>query len=89
MLELTREQEDALIAVIDRELAAPQIEADLATAQEELDLKLVELQAERDVIQLRTNVELNALEADYRATLDAKKATLEDVKARRTTDVRA
>lgn len=88
-MELTKEQELALAAIADREIARPGLEADLAAAQADLDDTLMELQAERDVIQLRANVELNALEADYRATLDAKKATLEDVKARRTTDVRA
>jgi hypothetical protein len=89
MIELTKDEEAALKTILARETAAPQVEADLAAAQADLDDTLMELQAAREAISLAANVEINAVEATYKARLDAKQAVVDAIKARRTTDVRA
>ena len=89
-LELTKDEETAFRAILARELQAPQVEADLAAAQAELDAVLTELQEERDAIQLKANMDLNALEASYREDITTKQAIVDATKAARATaDVRA
>lgn len=89
-LELTKDEETAFRAMLAREINAPQVEADLATAQADLDAVQAELQAARDVIQLKANADLNALEASYRDDITTKQAVVDATKAARVTaDVRA
>lgn len=86
---LTTEQEQALQALADREIARPGIETALVTAQAELDAVLLELNTGREAIQLAANVEANALDATYRAELDAKQTVVDGLKAVLAMDVRA
>ena len=68
---LSELQESALAALADREIARPALEQAVVSAQAALADVQKRLQADRDVIQLATNVQMNDLEATYRAEMTA------------------
>ena len=78
---LTVEQESALAALADREIARPGLEAALTAAQSALDATLAELQGRRDVIQLACNADLNELEKSYVETIAAQQKAVDDAAA--------
>jgi hypothetical protein len=80
-IELTKEQEEVLLKIIQRELDAPVLIANAEVAKAYLAEAEARWMADREAAQMTANAALNAVNVAYAAEIEAKHKAVEDAKA--------